>query len=389
MKRMIKRAALLSGLALLAGLTTQSGIDQALAGNDKHGNDSRDLVIKKQGYFFVGVQYDTPNPSDATYMVGQMYVEYQIPENAGRRLPLIFVHGGAHSGAGWQGTPDGRSGWADYFLRRGYPVYVVDQPGRAKSPYVEVGYGALPAPTTPQSASDRWSASEKGNPATQWPQAFLHTRWPGGTGQHHDPIFDQYYAHLLPGVSNQEEWTVKAVVALLDKIGPAVMIEHSQPGPAMWRIADQRPKLLKAMVAVEPSGPPFEGGRVYGPSEGPLTYSPPVTDPSQIATVLQTEPDGPDLIPCRLQAEPARKLPNLRKIPTLHLLSESSYHAPYDHCTAKYLIQAGVPLDFVRLKEDYGIRGNGHLMLIENNSDKIAGIVERWLDKNARGNGRH
>ena len=192
-------------------------------------------------------------------MVGQMYVEYQIPEDTDGKLPLILAHGGAHSGAGWQGTPDGREGWADYFLRQGYPVYVIDQPGRAKSPWVEVGYGPLPAATTPQSAADRWSASEKGNPATQWPQAFLHTRWPGGTGTHHDPIFDQYYAHLLPGINGQEEWTVKAMVALLDKIGPAIILEHSQPGPAMWRIADQRPKLVKAMVGVEPSGPPLEG----------------------------------------------------------------------------------------------------------------------------------
>jgi pimeloyl-ACP methyl ester carboxylesterase len=373
----MRRTLVASGLAAAAGLAATLALAPAMAGND--GKHRRDLVIEKQGYFFVGGKYD--NPANPTYMVGQMYVEYQIPEDSDGKLPLILAHGGAHSGAGWQGTPDGRSGWADYFLRQGYPVYVIDQPGRAKSPWVEVGYGPLPAVTTPQSAQDRWSASEKGNPATQWPQAFLHTRWPGGTGQHHDPIFDQYYAHLLPGISGQEEWTVKAMVALLDKIGPAIIVEHSQPGPAMWRIADQRPKLVKAMVGVEPSGPPHEQGRVYGPSEGPLTYSPPITSPSQLTIVQQTVPDGPNLVLCRLQAEPARKLPNLTKIPTLMLLAESSYHAPYDHCTAKYLQQAGVPVDFVRLAEDLGIHGNGHLMLIEDNSDKLAGIVNKWLDK--------
>jgi len=371
---------------VIAGLAALLAMEpQAAAGNSKNNGV---LAIKKQGYFFVNGRYD--DPTNPTYMVGQMYVEYQIPEDSDGKLPIIFAHGGAHSGVGWQGTPDGRSGWADYFLRLGYPVYVIDQPGRAKSPFAEAGYGPIGGLTTPQRASDRWAASEKGDPATQWPQAFLHTRWPGGTGQHHDPIFDQYYAHLLPGISNQEQWTTEAMVALLDKIGPAIIVEHSQPGPAMWRIGDQRPNLVKAMVAVEPSGPPFQGGRVYGPSQGPLTYDPPVTDPSQIATVEQSQPDGPDLITCTLQAEPARKLPNLAKIPVLHLLSESSYHAPYDHCTAKYLIQAGVPVDFVKLV-DLGIHGNGHLMLIENNSDKIAGIVANWLDKKLRrrGHGHH
>ena len=28
-----------------------------------------------------------------------------------------------------------------------------------------------------------------------------------------------------------------------------------------------------------------------------------------------------------------RQLPNLRKVPTLVLTGEASYHAPYDHCT--------------------------------------------------------
>ena len=70
------------------------------------------------------------------------------------------------------------------------------------------------------------------------------------------------------------------------------------------------------------------------------------------------------------------------------VLSPSSYHAPYDHCTAKYLQQAGVPVDFVKLA-DLGIHGNGHLMLIENNSSQLAGIVDKWLDKKLSRRGRH
>ena len=77
------------------------------------------------------------------------------------------------------------------------------------------------------------------------------------------------------------------------------------------------------------------------------------------------------------------KLPRLAGIPILFLLSESSYHAPYDHCTALYLKQAGVDNDFVRLT-DLGIRGNGHLLLIEDNSTELAAWVERWLAKRLR-----
>src|SRR2546425_1051392 len=72
------------------------------------------LAIRSQGYFYVAGQYD--NPADPTYMSGQMYVEYQIPDTP-PKYPIILVHGGSHTGAGWQGTPDGRRGWADFFLQ--------------------------------------------------------------------------------------------------------------------------------------------------------------------------------------------------------------------------------------------------------------------------------
>ena len=48
--------------------------------------------------------------------------------------------------------------------------------------------------------------------------------------------------------------------------------------------------------------------------------------------------------------------------------------------TAAYLTQAGVRNDFVRLP-NLGIRGNGHMMMLEKNSDEIAGVIERWLKK--------
>ena len=74
---------------------------------------------------------------------------------------------------------------------------------------------------------------------------------------------------------------------------------------------------------------------------------------------------------CWLQAEPARQLANLKGIPILIVTGEASYHAPYDHCTSAFLRQAGVKHDFVRLA-DVGIRGNGHMMMLEKNNLEIA-----------------
>ena len=80
-------------------------------------------VVAKQGYFFVAGRYDDPAHPDS--MTGQMYIEYQIPAQQRRgAYPIVMIHGGAHTGAGWLSRPDGRPGWADYFLQHGWPVYV-------------------------------------------------------------------------------------------------------------------------------------------------------------------------------------------------------------------------------------------------------------------------
>ena len=84
-----------------------------------------------------------------------------------------------------------------------------------------------------------------------------------------------------------------------------------------------------------------------------------------------------------MQANPAHKLTHLAGIPILIVLSESSYHAPYDHCTAKWLEQAGVKNSFVRLT-DLGIRGNGHMMMLEKNNLEISAFLRRWEQDNVR-----
>jgi pimeloyl-ACP methyl ester carboxylesterase len=62
-----------------------------------------------------------------------MYAHYRIPEGSSGNPPIILVHGAGLTGASYETTPDGREGWATSFVRMGYPVYVVDAPGRGRS----------------------------------------------------------------------------------------------------------------------------------------------------------------------------------------------------------------------------------------------------------------
>ena len=184
-----------------------------------------------------------------------------------------------------------------------------------------------------------------------------------------------------------------AILALLDKIGPAIVLTHSQSGPIGWPVADARPDLVKALISVEPGGPPFHAvdyvpapewfkdapsANTWGVTAVPLAFSPPAAKASDLAIERQAKADAPDLARCWVQKPPGRLLPNLAKVRHLIVTSEASYHANYDHCTVKFLEQAGVPVTFIRLA-DVGIRGNGHMMMLEKNNMAIAAVMAAWL----------
>jgi pimeloyl-ACP methyl ester carboxylesterase len=192
---------------------------------------------------------------------------------------------------------------------------------------------------------------------------------PGTIG---DPIFDKYFSATVQGVSvtsYQQMLMQAAGAALLDEIGSAIVLGHSSGGVMPWLWADARPDAVKAILAIEPSGPPFHDpvfavfpSPVLGISDIPLTYSPPLANAS---SVLDTAivPSGGDPVfeiqNCTLQAEPARQLVNLKNIPVLLTTAEASFHAFYDRCTVMFLQQAGVNVEWIPL-QNVGIRGNGH-----------------------------
>ena len=346
------------------------------------------LEIAEQGYFFCGGHYF--EALDGRFMSGQMYVEYQIPHHRKQALPIVMFSGGGQSGLNYSGTPDGRPGFRDYFLRQGYAVYLCDQPSRARSPH-HAEAGSQSRHSTAR-VEQQFTAPAR---AKLWPQANLHTQWPG-EGVAGDPIFDQTYAQSFPSLASfpqQQALNRDAGAALIDRIGDAILLTHSQSGTFGWLIADARPNQVKAIVALEPSGPPvhdmvakgapdwFEDGaftKPYGLTAEPLIYDPPLKEGEALKFIRQDKADGPGLMRGWLQAEPARRLANLQNVKVLVVQGEASYHAPYDHNTVAYLRQAGVPTDFIRLA-DRGQYGNGHMLMLEKNNGEIAALVMEWL----------
>jgi pimeloyl-ACP methyl ester carboxylesterase len=353
--------------------------------------------IGREGHFYVGGHYEGEPGKEI--MFGAMYVEVMVPKKIQHPYPIIFICGGAgQTAVTVLQTPDGRPGWAYDFLNQGYTVYVMDYPGRGRSLFFpnSDADGKLSAPRTSPLMEEVWSGGRPpSTPQSTWPQYPKQTQWPGdgsNKGKMGDPIFDAFAKTEIPVVlgGNVEKYTTDALIQLLDLIGqPVILLLHSGVSTSGWELADARPKLIKGIVAAEPVAPPIENaergqtgpGRLWGLTNLPVHYDPPIKDASELQTVRQEKADGPDLIPCWVQKEPARKLVNLQGIPVLDVSGEASYHRPYSHCVAKWLNQAGVKTTYVNL-EDVGLPGNGHIMMAEKNSAAIAKYLQSWIEKN-------
>jgi hypothetical protein len=332
-------------------------------------------------------------------MDGAMYVEVWVPKDIRHPYPIVFVTGGGGQGPySLMQTPDGRPGWAYDFVNQGYTVYMMDYPATGRSAYVPSVDGTVTPPRSGPLMEEVWSGGRPAaTPQSSWPQAKKYTQWPSDAPNKEkmgDPVFDYFAKTELQSVANPNNAQIitDTVVQLLDLIGqPVVLMVNSGVASSGWVVADARPKLVKGILAAEPVAPPIENaergstgpGRLWGVTALPIHYDPPIKDPSELRPVREEKADGPDLIPCWIQQEPAHKLVNLQGIPVLEISGEASYHRPYSHCVAKWLNQAGVKATYVRL-EDVGLPGNGHQMMSEKNSAGISKFFMDWLDKNVR-----
>src|ERR1041384_1030238 len=66
---------------------------------------------------------------NGVYQVEQMYVQYFLQQKARGKLPLLMWHGGGLTGVTYETKPDGKPGWFNYFLRRGWGIYLSDAMG--------------------------------------------------------------------------------------------------------------------------------------------------------------------------------------------------------------------------------------------------------------------
>ena len=205
------------------------------------------LVIQEQGSFAVGGKViampgtfnpDKPAPEGQTFHGDHAYVFYQIPAKA-RKLPLVFLHGNGQFSKTWETTPDGREGFQNIFLRRGFAVYLLDQPRRG-----DAGRSTVAATVEPVPDDQYWYDLFR---IGVWPDYF-----PGVQFARDPETLNQYFRQMTPNTGPFDlEVVSDAISALFDKIGPGILVTHSQGGGPGWITATKNPN-VRAIVSYEP-----------------------------------------------------------------------------------------------------------------------------------------
>lgn len=210
------------------------------------------IVIDEQGSFAAGGVVMTDSLGH-TYHGDHAYVFYQKPVNA-KRLPLVFAHGVGQFSKTWETTPDGREGFQNIFLRKGFPVYLVNQPRRGNA-----ARSTETATIAPAFDEEVWFNRFR---IGIWPEYF-----DGVQFSHDKEALNQYFRQMTPTLGSVDfDVYSDAYAALFDSIGPAIFVTHSQGGPVGWRTL-LKTNNIRAIVAYEPGGEiPFPIGKV--PPEG-------------------------------------------------------------------------------------------------------------------------
>lgn len=234
-----------------------------------HGDATEPLVIQKQGSFAVGgtvvtapgkfdpIKQGAFNPS-ALDSAGQTlhgdhaYVFYQVPVGA-RQLPLVMWHGFGQSAKTWETTPDGREGFQNIFLRRKFPVYLVDQPRRGRAARSTQAANVAPAPD-----DQLWFGIFR---LGSWPDLY-----PGVQFPQDKESLNQFFRQMVPNVGPvDQEVNASAVSVLFTRTGPGILVTHSHSGGMGWRTAIKN-RDVRAIVSFEPgSNFPFPEGEVPEP----------------------------------------------------------------------------------------------------------------------------
>jgi pimeloyl-ACP methyl ester carboxylesterase len=321
------------------------------------------LTLQAQGSFAVGGTVLTtpgnyannqPTAAGQSFHGDHLYAFYQVPLQP-KALPIVMLHGAFQSARSWETTADGREGFQTLFLRRGFPVYLVDQPRRGRAGNSTVGATTEPTPYD-QLFFDQFRLGK-------WPHYFDNVQF-----DRKPQTLEQFFRAVTPNTGPYDASVIAdAMAALFAKTGPAILFTHSQGGGPGWLTAIRSPN-VKGIVAFEPgSGFIFPQGKLLPAMPSAAgTLAPeavPLADFLKLTHMPIVIYYG-DNFPVEPTAE--RGQDNWRVRLAMARLWVDAIN------------QHGGDARLVRLPE-IGIRGNTHFPMSDLNNVEIADLVTRFL----------
>lgn len=316
------------------------------------------IKVKKRGSFHVGgekIKLENAPTEDFDYMgkftfhsdpngthwVKQMYVQYSEIDNPKAPYPLLMWHGGGLTGITWETTPDGREGWDTLFLRHGFDVYVSDAVERGRASWAKFPE-VNPTPPIFHTYEARWLNLRMGE---NYPIPYEGNRFP-------TECYDQLMMQGVPRWLTSDDWAIEAYSKYIERMQKdhdgVIIMAHSQGGPYALKIAQKYPDFVKALILIETAGLPEE----------------------------------------------SEDISSLSKIPQLYVYGDYM-DEPVVHPWVS-AIRANIPKWCERLNNigaDYtwmdlpkmGIKGNSHMLMMDNNNDEIAAMISDWLSSKGLG----
>jgi hypothetical protein len=266
-------------------------------------------------------------------------------------------HGGGQFSKTYESTPDGREGFQDIFVRRNYPVYNIDEPATARAGRTTAGATVSGQGFLPSFEQDIWPGGSEfigrlGNGATWFPNVKFpmdydslvqFQRQSADLGQCCNPTIDALASD--------------AGAALFDRIGPAILVDHSAAGNPVWQTAIKSSN-VKAIIAYEVVALTF-----------PVGETPPL-DPTYLPS-----PEIPLDDFLKLTKIPIRLIfgDNIDLVPGTLASMNNAYKF------AEVINRYGGDAKVIHLPTDAGIIGNTHFFFSDHNVVEVADHMEQVL----------
>lgn len=320
------------------------------------------LVLQSQGSFFVGgrtVRTESAGWGDlkdifgesfeaGDVVVDQMYVQFQSPPKP-THFPIVFMHGGLLSSKQWETTPDGRMGWFEYFTRKGFPTYLAEQTGRARSGFNGTIFNQVKNKSLPPEAQ---------------PKVFLGTSSMAWKVFRFGPELGKVWTDVQFPIEAAGEFAKQVIPDMIETQVPSLLDELIQPethNPTVANVADLAADLGGAVLVGHSQSAGFPTQAVLKGKGG-------------IKGLIQLETG------CfsNLTEEQVKAL---AEVPILVVVGDYMGSNPASVC-AKEMEQikaAGGDITFLSLP-DVGIKGSTHMFMQGKENIRVADVLIDWID---------